>query len=90
MNTLRRARNAVVAVTIAAWLWLCWAFWHQLIREAANSPEIYTREPRFQLINFVVQYLWLFALLLAACILIEWSVFWLIGRVVVRSGRPAA
>ena len=89
MNTLGRVRTAVFSVTAAAWLWSCWAVWQSLIRQAADSPELYTRTPRFQLFNFVVQYLWFLLLLLAACLLIEWLLFRVIARVLVRSQRSA-
>jgi hypothetical protein len=88
MNVLRGTRNALFAVTIAGWLWFCWAFWQALIRSATDSPEIYTRGPGFQLLNFVVQYLWFFVLALAVALVVEWALVWIIGRVLVRSRVP--
>ena len=41
------------------------------------------RTPSFQLIHFVVQYLWVFLLLLTAVLVLEYAVLWIVGRVTV-------
>lgn len=84
MKTLRRTRNAVYALTTGLWLVLCWAFWRRLIEEAADAGEIYARTPGFQALNFAVQYLWFFLLVLLAALAVEWVVFrvaeWAVSR----------
>ena len=80
-------RNWVFALTVAAWLWLCWTFWQQLILQASNAREIYARAPSFQAVNFVVQYLWFFALLLAVILLVEWFLLRMAGRVLSRTSN---
>ncbi len=80
MQIIGRVRNAVLALTVAAWGWLCWRFWHQLVLDAADSPEIYTRSPGFQALNFLIQYFWLFLLLLVFVLSIEWLCFRLVAR----------
>jgi hypothetical protein len=70
---MKKARRLVFGITVAAWLWLCWAFWRGLIIQAATSGDLYARTPSFQLINFVLQYLWAFLLLLAVALFLEWA-----------------
>lgn len=79
MNGIRRIRNAVFTITIAAWLWLCWSFWRHLVAEAADAGEIYARTPGYQALNFAIQYLWILLLLLAVALLVEWLLFRLVG-----------
>ena len=78
--TIRVIRNFILGGTTALWIVLCWAFWQQLVRNAADSPEIYTRGPGFQLLNFLIQYLWFFVLVLAVALFVEWLVFYLFVR----------
>ena len=68
--------------TFAVWLLLCWGFWKLLIQQAATSGDLYSGTPSFQLLNFVVQYLWFFLLLLAVVLLLEWVVLWAVGSFV--------
>lgn len=78
---MKTAKRVVFGTTIAAWLWLCWAFWRALVRQAADDGELYARTPEFQLFNFAVQYLWAFLLMLAVALLTEWAALWIIERV---------
>ena len=85
---MKNARRVVFGITVGVWLALCWAFWMQLIRNAAASGDVYARTASFQLMNFAVQYLWGFLLLLAVALLLEWAVFRMIGAF--ASGRRRA
>ena len=78
---MRIFRNSAMGVTIALWFLLCWAYWQQLIRNAVDSPEIYTRGAGFQLFNFLAQYFWFFAVVLAIVLVLEWLVFRLASRI---------
>lgn len=84
MQTLRRTRNAVFALTTGLWLVLCWTVWRQLVEDAADAGETYARTPGFQALNFAVQYLWFFLLVLLVVLAAEWMVFrmvaWAMGR----------
>lgn len=84
MQTLRRTRNAVFALTAGFWLLACWAFWRQLVEDAADAGEIYARTPGFQALNFAIQYLWFFLLILLVVLIAEWITFrmaaWALGR----------
>jgi len=80
----------VFGTTVVGWLWLCWTFWRQLVRQAATSGDLYARTLSFQLINFVVQYLWAFLLLLTMVLLVEWAVLRIIGHVLGRGRRRRA
>ena len=89
MTGLKIIRNAVFASTLALWAAVCFAFWRSLVRSAADSAELYTRSPGFQLFNFLVQYLWFFLLLLAAALAIEWLLFRVAAKLIGRARRSA-
>ena len=77
---IRRARAAAFGITLVAWLAACVWFWQRLVERASDSPELYTRTGSFQLLNFVVQYLWVFALTLALVLGFEWALFKIVAR----------
>jgi hypothetical protein len=74
----------IYILTIAAWFLLCVRFWALLIDNAALDPELYVRSPGFQLINFVVQYLWFFVVVLGIVIAFEWAILRLLRFVISR------
>lgn len=84
MKALRQTRNAVFALTTGLWFVLCWTVWRQLVEDAADAGETYARTPGFQALNFAVQYLWFFLLVLLAILAAEWIAFrmaaWAMGR----------
>jgi len=84
---MKGARRWVFGTTVVGWLLLCWTFWRQLVRQAATSGDLYARTPSFQLINFAVQYLWAFLLLLMVVLLVEWAALWIIGHILGRGRR---
>jgi len=67
--------QGIAALTLATWVFGCWAAWRHLIKIAADSPEIYTRSPGFQLFNFVVQYLPVYLLVLVVVLGLEWLAY---------------
>jgi hypothetical protein len=84
MKIIRVTMLGIAAFTLTTWVFACWAVWRDLIKTAADSPEIYTRGPGFQLFNFLVQYLPLYLLVLVAVLGLEWLVYRL-GVKLVRS-----
>ena len=77
---MRRARGVIYAATTIAWLAVCAWFWGRLVEGASDSPELYTRDRTFQLLNFIVQYLWFFVLAFAVVLALEWAVFRLLEQ----------
>ena len=69
------ARRLVIAATSVFWLGLCWTSFQTLLEGAKDSPEIYTRTPQFQGINFVVQYLPFYLLVFGCVLAFEWALF---------------
>ena len=86
---MKKARRLVFWTTIVAWLGLCWAFWRLLIRQAATAGDFYARTASFQLLNFAIQYLWVFLLLLAVVLFLEWVILWMIGAIMNRWRKRA-
>jgi hypothetical protein len=62
------------------WLATCVWFWRRLVERAADSGDLYARSASFQLLNFLIQYFWFFALVLGAVLACEWVIFWMVGR----------
>jgi hypothetical protein len=69
------ATRTVYGITVTTWLVLCFRFWRRLVARAADDPETYTHGGVFQLLNFVVQYLWVFVVVLAIALAFEWAIF---------------
>ena len=87
--TIRIVRNFIMGGTTALWVLICWAFWQHLVEIAADSPEIYARGAGFQFLNFLIQYLWFFVLLLAVTLVVEWLVFHFVARFRICDQRQA-
>ena len=75
MKLLAWSRAAIFGGTIGVWLVGCAGVFIDLVESARDSPEIYVRTVKFQVINFTIGYLPLFVAMLAGVLLVEWLLF---------------